>query len=355
MQVEVHGKHGSCPKESDVIRAGIVGASGYSGMETARLLLRRPDVSIEAASASTSAGLRLDAIAPALAGRTGLVLEEYTPSRFAGLDVVFVALPSGEGMKVVPSLYEQGVRTIDLGGDFRLQSTDAYQEYYKQVHTAPSLLPFAVYGLPEIHRDAIATATLVSNPGCYATSAILALLPALADGMIQEQGIVITSASGTSGAGRKGSVDFSFTELNENMKAYKVGTHQHTPEIESVLTAATGKDVRVSFVPHLLPISRGIYTTIHATLRSPISQEAAVRCYESFFQDAPFVRIKNDAPQIAAVTRTNYCDIGVAVQKRTNQLIIMSVLDNLVKGAAGQAVQNMNIMFGLPEELGLQA
>ncbi len=347
--------NGVLHKERDVIRAGIVGASGYSGLETVRLLLRREDVGIAAASASTSAGLRLDALAPALAGRTEIVLGDFLPSRFAGLDVVFVALPSGEGMKVVPSLLDQRARVIDLGGDFRLQSTDAYQHYYNQPHTAASLLSSAVYGLPEIHRDAIAKAALVSNPGCYATSAILGLLPALAHGMVQDHGIVITSASGTSGAGRKATADFSFTEVNENMKAYRVGTHQHTPEIESVLSAATGTNVCVSFVPHLLPITRGIYTTIHATLQGPVSQDEVVQRYRTFYADAPFVRIRSDVPQIASVTRTNYCDIGLSVQKRTNQLIIMSVIDNLVKGAAGQAVQNMNIMFGLPEELGLQA
>ncbi len=317
--------------------------------------MRREDVRIEAASAASSAGQRLDSIAPAFAGRTDIVLEEFSAARFAGLDVVFVALPSGEGMKVVPALRGTGLRVIDLGGDFRLQNTDAYQEYYKERHTAPALLPDAVYGLPEINRAAIATAGLVSNPGCYATSAILALLPAIAGGIVEGHGIVIVAASGTSGAGRKSSVDFSFSELNENMKAYKVGTHQHTPEIESVLAKATGRDVRISFVPHLLPITRGIFTTIHATLKHPAAQSDVLQRFRTFYRDAPFVRVKSDVPQIAAVTRTNYCDIGISVQARTNQLIILSVIDNLVKGAAGQAVQNMNIMFGLPEQLGLQA
>jgi len=338
-----------------VIHAGIVGASGYSGVETTRLLLRRNDVSLDAASASSSAGKRLDAIAPEFAGRTGIVLEEFTPSHFTDLDVVFVALPSGEGMKVVPTLLGGKARVIDLGGDFRLQSTEAYQQYYKLQHTAPGFLPQAVYGLPEIHRNAIAGARLVSNPGCYAMSAILALLPALTDGLVQEQGIVITSGSGTSGAGRKATADYSFSELNENVKAYKVVSHQHTPEIESVLSEAAGTDVCVSFVPHLLPMTRGIYTTIHATLKKPVSREEVLGRYCAFYQKAPFVRVRHDVPQIASVTRTNYCDIGIAVQERTHHLILMSVIDNLVKGAAGQAVQNMNIMFGLPEELGLQA
>ncbi len=338
-----------------VIRAGIVGASGYSGLETLRLLFRRTDVCVERATAASSAGQRLDTLAPAFAGRTELVLEEFTPARFEGLDVVFVALPSGEGMKVVPSLRAQGLRVIDLGGDFRLQSTDAYLKYYKQQHVAPELLPAAVYGLPELNREAIARANLVSNPGCYATSAILALLPVLVNNIIESKGIAVSSSSGTSGAGRKGTVDMSFSEVNENVKAYRVGVHQHTPEIESVLTAASKKDVTVSFVPHLLPITRGIYTTIHATLMERIATERVYEHYRDYYAGAPFVRIRSDVPQIAAVTRTNYCDIGVYVDERTQTLILMSVLDNLIKGAAGQAVQNMNIMFGIPEDFGLQA
>ena len=338
-----------------MIRVGIVGASGYSGMEAMRLLLRRKDIKVEAATASSSAGQRLDALAPGLAGRSDLVLEEFDAKRFEDLDLAFVALPSGEGMKVVPPLYDMGLRVIDLGGDFRLQSTQLYQQYYKLPHTAASLLGCAVYGLPELNKKTIAAARLIANPGCYATSAILGLLPALMHGIVEQKGIVITSASGTSGAGRKGSVDLSFSEVNENVKAYKVGSHQHVPEIETVLTSACKGPVTVSFVPHLLPITRGIYTTIHATLTQSIAQEDVLRLYSEYFEKAPFVRIKADIPQITAVTRTNYCDIGVYVQERTKQLIIMTVIDNLIKGAAGQAIQNMNIMLGLPEELGLES
>jgi N-acetyl-gamma-glutamyl-phosphate reductase len=336
-----------------VIHAGIVGASGYSGMETARLLLRRNDVRIDVVTAASSAGQRLDMLAPALAGRLDLTLEEFHADKFAGLDVAFVALPSGEGMNVVPLLVGRAARVIDLGGDFRLQSTDLYRQYYRHQHTAAALLPKAVYGLPELHRTRIAEAELVANPGCYATGAILGLLPALAAKVVAPEGIVITSASGTSGAGRSGSVDLSFSEVNENMRAYKVGVHQHIPEIETVLATAAGGPVSVSFVPHLLPITRGIYTTMHATLLRPVSQEEVLGLFVDYFRSAPFVRVRRDIPQIAAVTRTNYCDIGVVVQERTQQLIVMTTIDNLVKGAAGQAVQNMNIMFGLAEELGL--
>ncbi len=320
-----------------------------------RLLLRRKDVRVEMVTGASSAGQRLDVLAPAFSGRTGLVLEAFSAERCAGLDVAFIALPSGEGMQVVPQLHGKVSRIIDLGGDFRLQSTDLYQTYYHRAHSAPSLLPKAVYGLPELHRARIAEASLVANPGCYATSAILGLLPALAANLVAGSGIVITSASGTSGAGRKGSVDLSFSEINENMKAYKVGTHQHVPEIETVLSTVAEGPVTVSFVPHLVPLTRGIYTTIHASLVRPISPEEALQCFTEYYRNAPFVRVKNEIPEIAAVTRTNYCDIGVHVQERTNQLIVMTVIDNLVKGAAGQAVQNMNIMFGLAEDLGLES
>jgi N-acetyl-gamma-glutamyl-phosphate reductase len=338
-----------------VIRAGIVGGSGYGGAELLRLLLRRTDVSVELVTAATSAGQRVDALYPALAGRTPLAFEQFDPARFSGLDVAFVSLPSGEGMKVVPSLVGKVKHVIDLGGDFRLRSVDTYQLYYKHQHTAEDLLPEAVYGLPELNNAALQGAWLVANPGCYPTSAILGLLPALVDDVVEEEGIVINALSGVSGAGRSASVEMSFTELNENVRAYKVGNHQHIPEIESVLSGACGKDVTVSFIPHLVPLTRGIYSTIHATLKKSISTDEALALYESYYQQAPFVRIVRPIPQLRGVTGTNFCDIGLFVQERTGQLVILSVIDNLVKGAAGQAIQNMNILFGLPEEKGLDA
>jgi N-acetyl-gamma-glutamyl-phosphate reductase len=337
-----------------MIHAGIVGASGYGGAETLRLLLRRRDVCVEAVTASTSAGKRVDALLPSLAGRTDLVLEEFDPGRLAGLDVVFVSLPSGEGMKAVPRIHGRVGKVIDLGGDFRLKSVPLYERYYRHTHVAAELLREAVYGLPELERERIAEARLVANPGCYPTSAILALLPALKSGLVEGEGIAICSLSGTSGAGRSSSPDMSFTEVNESVRAYKVGTHQHVPEIESVLSGAALTGVTVSFVPHLLPISRGIYTTIHARLTGPLRAEQAWQIYSDYYRAAPFVRATGQIPSIAAVTRTNYCDIGLSVDERTGHLIVISTIDNLIKGAAGQAVQNMNIMFGLPEELGLE-
>jgi N-acetyl-gamma-glutamyl-phosphate reductase len=335
------------------LRAGIVGGSGYGGVETLTLLLRRDDVTVEIVSGASTAGKRLDSLYPALAGRTALVVRAFNPDDFSGLDVVFVSLPSGEGMKVVPELAGRVDRIIDLGGDFRLHSTGEYEKYYKHVHTAPHLLGQAVYGLPELNRNAIAAGSIIANPGCYPTSAILALLPALTGGIIHTDGIVITSLSGTSGAGRSASVEMSFSEVNESVRAYKIGNHQHIPEIEQVLSGAAGRKVTASFIPHLLPITRGIFTTVHTQLDRPVSQQEVESLFRDYYRHAPFVRIVSGSPQIAGVTYSNYCDIGVFVQERTGQLVIMSAIDNLVKGAAGQAIQNMNLMFGLPETLGL--
>jgi len=336
-----------------VITAAILGASGYSGAELMRLLTARNDVTVKTMVAATSAGQRVDALYPALAGRVNGSFETFSPDLVKKTDVAFIALPSGEAMNIVPQLRENVSRIIDLGGDFRLRSAEDYERYYKKKHTAAALLSTAVYGLPEVNKDLVRDAQLVANPGCYPTSAILGLLPALGQGLVQPAGIVINSLSGVSGAGRSSSFDMSFAEINENVRAYKIGNHQHIPEIESVLGQHAGTSVIVSFVPHLLPITRGIYTTIHATLTHAVTDAEVLNLYDAFYAEAPFVRVKRQVPQIKNVAYTNYCDIGLSVDVRTNQLIIVSVIDNLVKGAAGQAIQNMNIMFGLPEKEGL--
>lgn len=337
-----------------MIKASIIGASGYSGAELLRLLSFREDVRVEQVIAGSSVGQRVDALYPALTGIIGLEYEPLEARQRHASDITFVALPSGEAMKVVPQVIQDSPRIIDLSGDFRLSSVETYEEFYNHPHTAPHFLDRAVYGLPELNKARIAGAQLVANPGCYPTGAILALLPALKHELIAPTGIVINSLSGVSGAGRSASVEMSFAEVNENIRAYKIGTHQHIPEIEQVLTQASGEEVSVSFVPHLVPLTRGIYTTIHAHLNIPVSPEEVCALYEQWYEGAPFVRVKRQVPQIKDVAYTNYCDIGVSVEKRTNQLIIVSVIDNLVKGAAGQALQNMNIMFGLPEHLGLR-
>lgn len=338
-----------------MLRVGIVGASGYSGAELMRILSARADVVLEAVTANASAGQPVKALYPALAGVVEMDFRPFEPGAFPPVDVAFVALPSGQGMAVMPALLERAAKVIDLGGDFRLKDPALYEQFYRHVHTAPSLLPRAVYGLPELNGAAIRAATLVANPGCYPTSAILGLLPALKAGIVKPEGIVISSVSGISGAGRSASVEMSFAELNENVRAYKVGVHQHVPEIESVLRDGTGAPVTVSFVPHLVPITRGIHTTISCAWTAPVTAEELRDVYRTFYTGAPFIRVTGSYPQVQSVARTNYCDIHATVDRRANRVVILSVIDNLVKGAAGQAVQNMNLMCGLPEAAGLRS
>ena len=336
-----------------MVTAVIVGASGYSGAELMRILARREDVVIGKVFAASSAGQRVDAMYPAFAGSLDLTFETYADGAVAGADVAFVALPSGEAMAVVPGLLGRVSKVIDLGGDFRLGSADLYEQYYRRRHSSPELLADAVYGLPELNRDRIASARLIANPGCYPTGALLGLIPAVEHDVVVPDGIVINALSGVSGAGKSASFDMSFAEVNENIRAYKVGTHQHIPEIQRGLEQVTSKPVTMTFVPHLIPITRGIYSTITAPLNVQISTQELTLLYESAYAGSPFVRVRHQIPQISDVVGTNFCDVFVTVEQRTRRAIIISVIDNLVKGAAGQAIQNMNILFGIPEQQGL--
>lgn len=335
-------------------RVAILGASGYSGAELLRILTRHRWATVSRVFANSSAGKRVDEVYPVFLRRTELVFETYTPEAVEGVDLVFIALPSGEAMNIVPSLIQQGNRVIDLGGDFRLKEPLLYEKFYKREHTARDYLHASTYGLPEINKSKIMKAQLIANPGCYPTSAILSLAPALAHRLIAPEGIIINSLSGVSGAGRTASLELSFVEVNESVRAYKVGLHQHIPEIKSALAEVAGREVNLTFVPHLIPLSRGIYTTSYAQLLDSSHEDEFLNAYESYYQDAPFVRIRrNGIPEIKDVVGTNYCDMTVKLDKVNKCLIVISVIDNLVKGAAGQAVQNMNIMFGYPEEEGL--
>lgn len=342
-------------QSKDKITISILGASGYSGAELLRLLDGRSDVRIAGLHAQSAAGEPVASLYPRFAGRGYGNFLPFTDQRAAyeGVDLVFSALPSGKAMTFVPDLLDAAPRVIDLGGDFRLQSVAEYESYYGRPHVAARFLPEAVYGLPEINREKIAAARLVANPGCYPTSAILPLIPLLRAGIVGAEGIVVNSLSGVSGAGRSASIDMSFSEVNENARPYKIGRHQHIPEIEAALGAAAGTPVRISFTPHLIPVTRGILTTTHAELREVVSAEEARECIASFYADAPFVRVLASIPEMKNVAYTNYCDIGCAVDARAGRLILVSAIDNLVKGAAGQAIQNMNIQFGLPEQTGL--
>ena len=331
------------------LRVAIVGASGYSGGELLRLLAPDPDVTVAVVTAHAQVGRPLGEVHPQLAGRYPLTLTAFDPAAVEGCDCVFIALPSGEAMPLVPSLLGKVGCVIDLGGDLRLPTAALYEQYYRKPHTAPQLLGEAVYGLPELNRERIRAAKLVANPGCYPTSAILALLPALRAGLVEPTGIVINALSGVSGAGRSASVEMSFAEVNESVRAYRIGDHQHVPEIRLAFEQAAGRAVTLSFVPHLVPITRGIYTTVHADLRGPVTVEKLRELYADFTRDEPFMRMAAGIPSISAVQYTNFCDLGVFVDPLTGKLVVISVIDNLVKGAAGQAIQNLNLVFGRPE------
>jgi len=336
----------------------IVGASGYSGAELYSLLSSHFSIRVGKLFANTSAGKHFHEVfprfSPKFATSKSPLFEQYSSDAACSSEIVFIALPSGEAMRIVPELLQRGKRIIDLGGDFRLKNVSVYEQYYKHQHSSPALLNQAVYGLPEWNREAIRKAKLVANPGCYPTSALLPLLPLLKEKVIRDDGIAISSLSGVSGAGRSASADLSFAEINESVKAYKVGVHQHTPEIKSVLSELAGRAITCSFVPHLLPITRGIYTSIYAPLAQEVTPERVDEIYKSYYAREPFIRFSaNDIPEIKHVTNTNVLDIGFRIDGENKMLIILSALDNLIKGAAGQAVQNMNLMLGFSETEGL--
>lgn len=346
-------------------KVGIVGVTGYGGGELARLLSGHPSVQITYVTSSTYAGRPLHAALPGLRGAhsASLYCEVFDAAACVGkCDLVFLAGEAGLAMQAAPLLLEQDKLVIDLSADFRLQSADEYAHWYGKPHTAAQLLPQAVYGLPELNKDKISRARLVANPGCYPTSAILALAPLLSRSLVTLDTIIVDSMSGASGAGRsKFGLDFHFAEMNESARAYGVGgTHRHTPEIEQALGQVTGSDVKITFTPHLVPITRGILTTAYATLADSAdsAQDTLASLhslYAEYYQDAPFVAVL-DAGQFPAtkpVQGTNHCHIGLAVDARTNRVVVVSAIDNLGKGAAGQAIQNMNLMLGLPETLGL--
>jgi N-acetyl-gamma-glutamyl-phosphate reductase len=336
------------------ISVSIIGASGYSGAELTKILLRHKLVKIDKLFANTSAGRRVADVYPWFGSRADSVYEQYSVESAHTSDIVFVALPSGEAMNLVPELLERGKKVIDLGGDFRFKDVTLYEKFYKHEHKAKNILHQAVFGLPEWNREQIKSASLIANPGCYATSAILPLAPMLKEGIVQPGGLTISALSGVSGAGRSASIDYSFTEVNESVRAYKVGVHQHTPEIKTALEAISGVPVSLTFVPHLLPITRGIYSSIYAPLAQEVTLADVLGAFRKHYGNEPFIRLSDTAiPEIKNVNYTNFLDIGFRINADNNQLIILSAIDNLIKGAAGQAVQNMNLMCGFDETEGL--
>ncbi len=339
-----------------MLRVGIYGASGYTGQELLRLLIGHPDADVVAVTSRKFQDTPVSAVYPAFSGITDLKFIDSSPGQLvSSCDVVFLALPHGEAMPVARELVEAGVKVIDLSADFRLKSVDVYEKWYIK-HKAPGLLQQAVYGLPELYRDDIKTARLVANPGCYPTSIILGLAPLLREGFVEPSSIIADSKSGTSGAGRDLQLGSLFCEVNEGFKAYKVGSHRHTPEIEQELGRIANRELTISFTPHLVPVNRGILSTIYADLKVKMTQTEINSVYKKFYADEKFLRIceKGALPNISSVRGSNYCDIGCIFDERTGRVVIISAIDNLVKGASGQAVQNMNLMFGLSESAGLE-
>lgn len=342
----------------DKIRAGLVGITGYTGMELARLLASHPSMKLTMGCSRSEAGRRLGEFYPFLEGLPGsdLVISVYSAKAVAeNCDIAFLAVPHGKAMVMARELLEEGVRVVDLSADFRLHDATVYEAWYKVPHTEKHLLPEAVFGLPEFYADDIARARLVANPGCYPTSAILGLAPALQNGLVSTEDIVIDSKSGTSGAGRKAVTTSLYCEVTDSFKAYGLGKHRHTPEIEQELSRLAGKPVTVSFNPHLVPMNRGILSTIYTKLATEKGFDEIWQIYRDFYQDCPFVRVlpKGNLPETRFVRGSLFCDMGLVLDPRTNRLIIVSVIDNICRGASGQALANANIMCGLPMAEGL--
>ena len=341
-----------------MLNVAIVGASGYTGIELVRLLLNHPEISLTCVTSEQSAGKPLASVFPTVRDRCGLILENLEPTRIAEkADIVFTALPHKAAMEVVPTFLKLGRSVVDLSADYRLHDPQTYATWYEP-HLNPELLDEAVYGLPEIRREQIASARLVANPGCYPTSIILGLAPLLRNGMIDLSTIIADSKSGVSGAGRSAKVDSLYCEVNEGFRAYGVGgVHRHVPEIEQEISLLAGQPVPLTFTPHLVPMDRGILSTIYATPTTAMSPAELMALYREFYQGEAFVRVlpEGQFPATTYVRGSNFCDIGMTVDRRTGRLVVVTAIDNLVKGAAGQAIQNMNILSGLPENLGLEA
>ncbi len=338
-----------------MVRVGILGATGYAGSELVRLLCQHEGVTLTMLSSKSYEGQKMSEVYPALRGVCDLVLSAPDPEKVKeNCDLVFTALPHGASKEVIPKLYELGLSVIDLSGDYRYNDQAVYEAWYNQPHSSPELLAKSVYGLPELHREEIKKTRLVGNPGCYTTCSILGLVPLLKYGVISPEHIFIDAKSGVSGAGRGLAIDYHFCECTENMKAYKVATHRHTSEIEQELSLVAGEPITLSFTPHLVPMKRGIYATIYAELKEKKTAEELLALYHECYDGETFIRIYDKGlPESNHVSGSNFVDIGLCVDERLNRVVVVSAIDNLIKGAAGQAVQNMNLLCGYPETMGL--
>lgn len=339
-----------------MIRVGIVGATGYSGVELIRLLAGHPHVKVANLYSSTSEGESLASVFPHVQALELPVLAKIDAGQMgADNDVIFLATPAGVSAELSPELVKNGAKVIDLSGDFRLKDGAAYTQWYKRQPAADEWLQKAVYGLSEWKKEEIAGAELIANPGCYPTAALLGMIPLAKSGWVNPKSWIIDAKSGVSGAGRGVSLGVHYSEINESIHAYKVSFHQHTPEIEQELTGQAELEQLIQFTPHLVPMTRGILVTAYGQLEKAAALSELQELYQSSYAGKPFVRLRQPGshPRTKEVYGSNYCDIALHVDDRTGRVIVLSVIDNVVKGAAGQAVQNMNIMLGLPETAGL--
>lgn len=329
------------------VRAAVVNGTGYGGIELIRLLRGHPSFQLVEVTARSEAGKPVASVFPHLAG-----LDLTFSERVTEAEVVFVALPDHAAVDLVPRLLDEGRRVLDLSAGFRLRASDLYPTWYGYEHPAPALLTSAIYGLAEWNREALPGAQLVACPGCYPTATLLALWPAVARGLV-ELDVVVDAKSGVSGAGRTLKVGSQFSEVNEDVSAYGVDGHRHLPEIEQELTRATGQAPRLTFIPHLIPMTRGILATCYATLHPGVTPDDVRETYTAAYADTPFVRLSASPPHTKWALGSNLCFVSPSVERRTDRLIVISAIDNLVKGAAGQAIQCANLMYDLPETLGL--
>jgi len=339
-----------------MINIGILGVTGYAGIELLRLLCGHSEANVVYLGTSSNAGTKISEIYPSFKGVCDLELEEINMEKIAKeCDLVFTSLPHGASDVIIGELYNRGLKIIDLSGDYRYDDVAVYEKWYNTTHSNPELLEKSVYGLCELYKNKIKDATLIGNPGCYTTTSILGAAPLIKNGFVSTENIIIDAKSGVTGAGRGLAQDYHFSECTESMRAYKIANHRHTSEIEQEYSKFAGKPVMVSFTPHLIPQKRGIYSTIYMNLTDDYTDEQLLDAYRVFYKDCPFVRIydKDKIPESNHVNGSNFIDIGLKVDKRLKRVVVIAATDNLIKGAAGQAVQNMNIMFGLNETTGL--
>jgi len=337
-----------------MIRVGIVGCSGYTAIESIKILLRHPEATIVAVTSRQADGSTIADMHPLLHERLELVVEDLSPQAIGErCDVAFCCLPHGASAPIVSGILETGCKVVDLSADYRLSTPELYQQWYGQPHTDPGRLGQTPYGLPELFRESIRQAKLIANPGCYPTSVILPLAPLLREGLVQSCSIIVDSKSGVSGAGRTPKLSNLYAEVNEAFSAYGVGTHRHQPEMIDIIGRFSGTVPQLIFTPHLVPMDRGILSTIYVRPNDSVTANQVRECLCGFYHAEPFVRVRSNLPNSKYVANTNYCDI--AVRENDGWIILLTALDNLIKGAAGAAVQCMNLLFDRPEALGLGA